>query len=113
MNKVGQKLKSFKGETIAEALMASLLGGIGLLILATMIRVSHRMIDNSNSIVNGFYEEVNLLENQSIVPKDGMVTIIDLNNTKAEIHVKVYKTNKSELAMYTHKYNEANSNDRK
>nr|WP_307990995.1 hypothetical protein [uncultured Niameybacter sp.] len=113
MNKVGQKLKSLKGETIAEALMASLLGGIGLLILATMIRVSHGMIDNSNDIINVFYEEVNLLEKQSIVPKEGTVTITDLNNTKAEIHVKVYKTNKNELAMYTHKYNEADSNDKK
>lgn len=113
MNKIEQKLKSFKGETIAEALMASLLGGIGLLILATMIRVSHRMIDNSNSIVNAFYEEVNLLENQSIVSKDGTVTITDLNNTKAEIHVRIYKTNENGLVMYTHKYNEANSNDKK
>lgn len=100
MNKLGQKLKECKGETMAEALVASFLAGIGLLILATMIRVSHRIIDKSNETINTFYKEVNQLEQQSINPKWGTVSIIGPEKS-SEIKVKIYEAESSGLIMYT------------
>lgn len=101
MTRVKQRLKDEKGETLAEALIASFLAAIGLLILATMIRTSHKMIDKSSGIVNTFYNQVNQIENRLISPENGSVTITDSNNTKIKIPVKIYKAGEDGLAMYT------------
>lgn len=101
MKRIRQKLKNSKGETLAEALVASLLAGMALLALASMIMVSHGMMDRSNKAVKAFYEEVNQIEKQLIHPKSGTVTIISSGKTQTQIDVKVYKTDESNLAVYT------------
>lgn len=107
MNTLGQKLKDLKGETMAEALVASFLAGIGLLILATMIQVSHRIIDRSNEVIDTFYKEINELEKQTMQSKWGTVKIIAPGGNK-DIDVRVYEGKTSGITMYT--YDEA-SND--
>ena len=101
MKRIRQKLKNSKGETLVEALVASLLAGIALLALSSMIMTSHRMIDKSNDTVKAFYEEINQIEKRSLNPKNGIVTIRSSDNTQIQINVKVYKTDKSGLAVYT------------
>lgn len=99
-HKLRKKLGDSKGETLAEALVASLLAGIALLFLASMIMVSHRMIDRSSNGVTAFYEDANQIENQTVEPKDGHVTLISSDHTQTQINVKIYKTD-SGLAVYT------------
>lgn len=113
MDRVLKKFKNAKGETIAEALIASFIAGIGLLILATMIRVSHQMVDNSNKVIDTFYAEVNQIEKKLLTPKSGTVTIVSLRNQDVQIDVNIYKVDKSELAMYSKKDYEANENETK
>ena len=101
MKRIRQKLGNSKGETLPEALVASLLAGIALLALSSMIMVSHQMIDRSNDTIKAFYEEANQIEKQSIPPKEGIVTIVSSDKTQAQINVKVYKTDETNLAIYT------------
>lgn len=98
---MSKKLKESKGETLAEAMVASLLAGIALLILSTMIMVSHRMIDNSSNAVKEFYEGANKIESKSGQFEQGTVTIIGSDHTKTGIDVKIYKAEESGLAVYT------------
>lgn len=101
MKRIRQKLGGSKGETLPEALIASLLAGTALLALSSMIMVSHQMIDRSNNTMKAFYEEVNQIEKQLVSPKNGVVTIMSLDNMQAQIDVKIYKTDESHLAAYT------------
>lgn len=100
MEKIRQKLKSSRGETLGEVLVASLLAGIGLLSLSSMIMTSHRIIDRSSNLVKVFYEEVNELEKQSLESKSGMVTIKSKDNSDVNINVDIYKTKENGLALY-------------
>lgn len=100
MERIKQKLGDSKGETLAEVLVASLLAGIALLALSSMIMVSHQMIDRSDETVKAFYEEINQIEKLSISPKGGIVTVSS-DKRQAQIDVKVYKTDESNLAIYT------------
>ena len=101
MKRIRQKLKNSQGETLAEALIASLLAGIALLALSSMIMASHRMMDRSNNTVKAFYEEINQIEEQAIHPKNGTVTIMSSDKTQTKLNVKIYKTDESGLAIYT------------
>lgn len=101
MKGIRQKLKGNKGETLAEAMVASLLAGIALLVLSTMIMVSHRMIDNSSNAVKEFYEGANEIERESGAFENGTVTITGSDHKKTQIEVKIYKTEESGLAVYT------------
>lgn len=107
MKKIRQKLKSSKAETLGEVLVASLLAGIALLSLSSMIMASHRIIDSSSNLVKTFYEEKNQLEKQSVQPEAGNVTIRKKDNTEINteinIDVEVYKTNENGLALYKSK----------
>lgn len=101
MKKIGKRLINSQGETLGEVLVASLLGGIALLTLSSMIMASHKIMDRSNNTVKAFYEEINQLERQSIEPKSGTITIKSDDNMEAHINVKIYKTNKNGLAVYS------------
>lgn len=101
MKRIRQKLKNSQGETLAEALIASLLAGIALLALSSMIMASHRMMDRSNNTVKAFYEEINQIEEQAIHPKNGTVTIMSSDKTQTKLNVEIYKTDESGLAIYT------------
>lgn len=101
MKGIRQKLKENKGETLAEAMVASLFAGIALLALSTMIMVSHRMIDSSSNAVKEFYEDANDIERLSGEFEQGTVTIIGSDHTTSRIDVKIYKTEESGLAVYT------------
>lgn len=97
--KLRKKLIESKGETLAETLVASLLAGIAMLFLASMILVSHRMIDRSSNAVKDFYEDANQIENQAMDPTNGQVTIISSDNTQTQIDVKIYKSDNG-LVVY-------------
>lgn len=102
MKKLNEKLKSVKGETLLEVLLSSFLGGIALLILASMITVSHRLIDQSSDAVGEFYEEVNEIEKQTAPFKNGTITIKSSKTLEETIvNVKIYKLSNNGLTAYT------------
>lgn len=103
MNSINKKLKSTSGETLLEVLLASFLGGIALLILASMITASHRMIDKSSEIIEKFYEDTNKIENQTAPFKNGTVTIKSekIPEEEIKITVKIFSVKDSSLAAYT------------
>ena len=100
IKKTRRKLTNAKGETLGEVLVASLLAGIALLSLSSMIMVSHRIIDRSSNVVKAFYEEINEIERQSLQAKNGIVTIRSKDSTQVNIDVQVYKTEENGLAIY-------------
>ncbi|WP_066719376.1 hypothetical protein [Clostridium sp. Marseille-P299] len=103
MNKISEKVKDVRGETLAEALLASLLAGIALLILASMIMVSHRMIDKSSETIEAFYGDINNIEKQEGPCNEGTVVIKSKNTPEKEIkiEVKIFKITDGSLAAYT------------
>lgn len=103
MNRISEKLKDVRGETLAEALLASLLAGIALLILASMIMASHRMIDKSSDTIEKFYDDINKIEKQEEPYKEGTVVIKSENNPEKEINIRVriFKITDGSLAAYT------------
>lgn len=103
MNSINKKLKSTRGETLLEVLLASFLGGIALLILASMITASHRMIDKSSETIEEFYEDTNKIENQTAPFKNGTVTIKSekIPEEEIKITVKIFSVTDGSLAAYT------------
>ena len=57
-----KKLRSRAGETLAETLVALLVSSIGLMMLASMINSSARLITKSRSVLSDYYAEINKLE---------------------------------------------------
>lgn len=103
MNKINAKLKNTRGETLLEVLLASFLGGIALLILASMITASHRLIDKSSETIEKIYEDTNKIEKQTAPFKNGTVTIKSEKTPEEEIKitVKIFSTTDSSLSAYT------------
>ena len=100
MNRIRKKIENSKGETLAEALVASLLAGIALLALSSMIMTSHRMMDQSQQTVQQLYEDMNSIENRTISPQSGNVIISGKDNMQTHISVDIYKASNSGLASY-------------
>ena len=100
MDRIRKKIENSKGETLAEALVASLLAGIALLALASMIMASHRMMDQSQKAVQQIYEDMNAIESRTISPQSGNVTITGQDTMQTKISVDIYKASNSGLASY-------------
>ena len=65
-----RKLKSKKGESLAETMIAVLISALGLLMLASMIEHGSRLIAQSNNTIQTYVRE----ENEIIELQDGETT---------------------------------------
>lgn len=70
MKKMKSRLRSKKGESIAEVLVAVLLSAIGLTMLATMISATSKMVIRSRNLTKEYVEQ----NNQLVEKKDGTPT---------------------------------------
>lgn len=59
-NRIGKLFISRNGESISEALVAVLITALGALLFATMVSVSTRMIRNSETKMNAYYQEISV-----------------------------------------------------
>lgn len=97
---IRRKMNDSSGETLAEVLVASLVAGAALLGLATMIMVSHKMMDTSGSDRSTYYEHVNGIELRAMPKSSAVVTIKDNEYGNTEITVDLYKSEDNLLAVY-------------
>lgn len=85
------RLKSQKGESLAETLVAVLIGGVSLLIFSSMLFSSKNIILKGDDYINEFYEQRNIVETRSGSPSSGVITISDRDGTRTSINVNMYK----------------------
>lgn len=97
---IRKKINNSGGETLIEVLVASLVAGVALLGLATMIMVSHKMMDTSGKNGDVYYEDINAIELRTAPKSSAIVTIIDNEHGNTQIHVDLYKTDDNLLAVY-------------
>ncbi|MDO5146491.1 MAG: hypothetical protein Q4D60_05780 [Eubacteriales bacterium] len=107
-----QKLKSRRGESLAEALIACLLGGMALLILSVMIQTSTKMIADGAKKAGTDYEAINQLEerNTGITTTEGELTVTwspegstgaEATTATTEIPIQLYE--EGGMALYDEK----------
>ena len=92
------KLNSRTGDSIAEVLVALLISALGLVILASMIISSTRMISSSRDKMERYYEANNILESQSGESSaSGAVWIwhVSEEDTSSAVKFHVSQTNNS------------------
>ncbi|MCR5097190.1 MAG: hypothetical protein K6A70_10730 [Erysipelotrichaceae bacterium] len=82
MKKMTVKLKSERGESIAETLVALLIAALALLMLASVITSSTRIITNSNNKIKEYINKDLTVSQQGSAGTAATVEYRDENNTK-------------------------------
>lgn len=100
IHRIRRKIKDSSGETLAEVLVASLVAGIAMLGLATMIMASQKMMNTSGMDSSTYYEQVNRIELRTAPKASAVVTIKDNEYGDTHIHVDLYKSEDNVLAVY-------------
>ena len=99
-----EKLNSRKGESIGEVLVALLISALALVMLASMITASTRMIQSSRDKLNEYYLANNTLTDRPetgsgsgtvTIKEGGAVVKLDVGSTDGTISVKYYKNDKA------------------
>ena len=92
MKKMKSRLRSKKGESIAEVLVAVLLSAIGLTMLATMISATSKMVIRSRNLTKEYVEQNNqLVEKADTSTRTGSVQVLQVNSTSsAATPIKLY-----------------------
>ena len=62
MKKIAQKLKNKGGESISEVLVALLISSLALVMLASMIGTTTRLVTRSKDTMREYYQAANILE---------------------------------------------------
>ncbi|NLD20514.1 MAG: hypothetical protein GX663_09805 [Clostridiales bacterium] len=91
-----KKLNSKAGESLPEVLIAVLIVAMGMLMLSTMLNVSSRMIDKSQSKVKAVYADVGEIDKKEGVAESGKTVEITYerpNGTTAKemVNIKLYR----------------------
>ena len=82
----GRKLRSSRGESIGEVLIAVLIAALALLMLAEMIASSTRLITQSKAKMSAYYDANNALTEQAgDGTLTGSVTLADESNTAVKL----------------------------
>lgn len=74
MKKMLEKIKSTKGESIGEVLVALLISSLALVLLASMITSSSTLIKNSRAKMSRYYYQNDILTKQSGSASEGSIT---------------------------------------
>ena len=61
LRRIASRVRNQRGETITEALVSVLIGGLALLMLAVVISATSRMMFDSNAEMNKYYQESNAM----------------------------------------------------
>jgi len=95
MNEMLRKLKHSCGETLAETMIALLIGALAMLLLASMINSSSRVIFRSNEKIQEYTEAENTLIRSPEAETKGTLMLLDEDNQpvklteKADVSVEV------------------------
>ena len=89
---IENKLSSKAGETLAETLVAALIGGIGLLLLATMIMTATHVVNMGEQKVTAVYKDMEYLDQGS---GEGLTT----TDTKIKLTWKISAGESSEKSI--------------
>lgn len=110
MKTIHKKIKSTKGESIGEVLIALLISSLALVLLASMITSSSTMIKNSRAKMSRYYFQNDILTKQSGSASDGSISFklsgsaVNyplVNASDAAINVKYYINSEStEVVSY-------------
>lgn len=91
MKKLKSRLRNQKGESIAEVLVAVLLSAVGLMMLATMISATSKMVIRSKTLTKEYVEQNNLLVEKGSSTRTGTVEIKLVDSlTDIETDIKLY-----------------------
>ena len=109
---INGKLKQKKGETLTETLVALLIGSLALVLLASMVTSSTKIITTSEMQLIQYYEQNNRLEARasgdenaiaSACCVDGTETTVRLVPGRDSVSIKCYvnqKANKTSVISY-------------
>ena len=95
------KLKAVSGETMVETLVSILISALALLVLATVISTSVRLVDNSRKHMNEFYEAESNLPDAT--PSTETLTLgipLKTGENANDVTVDVYSSNKTNVVYY-------------
>ena len=91
MKKMKSRLRSQKGESIAEVLIAVLLSAVALTMLASMISATSKMVIRSRNLTKEYVQQNNLLVEKGTPTRTGSVEIELLNaQTDSWSPIKLY-----------------------
>lgn len=108
MKRLRKKLKSNRGESIAEVLIALTVTSLAAMVFAGAISASSRIIQQSKAAAATYIAEENELaappqetpsENGGLSCEEGSVTL-NFGDTTSEITVNIYKTTTTEIYTY-------------
>lgn len=91
IKKLKSRLRSQKGESIAEVLVAVLLSAVALTMLATMISATSKMVIRSKTLTKEYVKQNNLLVEKGSSTRTGTVEIKLVDpSTDIETAIKLY-----------------------
>lgn len=110
-SKISRKAKGQQGESLAEVMVAILIIAVGLLMVASMISASARIIEKSDAKVAVIYAGVNAMEEMTATGEGGYGGTLkltrDASGRTERISVSVVKDEESGLLAYRYTGGEA------
>lgn len=97
--KIQTVLRNTNGETLVEVLLSSLIAGLAIFSLFTMVMTSQKIMEKSQASIEKMYETMNQLEERIGDSKNGTVLIDRMNEENITIPVTIYE-GKDRLAVY-------------
>ena len=85
VKQVKKKLKSYRGETIAEVLIALLISSIALVMLASMISATVNLVTKSKEKMKDYYKANSVLETMELTTAEGEDPIASIEELKITI----------------------------
>lgn len=98
------KLKAVSGETMVETLVSILISALALLVLATVISTSVRLVDNSRKRMDDFYAtESDLSDAEKTQETQEKLTLgvpLKTGTDANKVAIDVYSSNKTSVVYY-------------
>ncbi|MGN0434221.1 MAG: hypothetical protein ACI4EB_06745 [Bilifractor sp.] len=99
-----KKIASQRGESITEVLVAVLITSLAVLVFATMVSASTRIIRSGEKKMNKYYEDISVdpgnKSEESIAFSDGNSQVLSVNGD-SEKNVTLYKNSEGTALFYT------------
>ena len=102
--KIRKLLRSKKGETIAEVLIALLLSSLALVMLASMISATNNMVGKSEKKMEDYYSQNERLENIHVSPRPASMITVSISGSGVAVTPTVPYAVNDELGTEVYAY---------
>ena len=92
MRRMIRKLRSRRGESLTEVLVATLIAAVALTMLASMVTTGSRLVSQSRDRLTEYYEAGNALAAQEPLAEDPPTIELLVKNGNAQVRLKAGET---------------------